>query len=82
MSHLGGPLTVFDDAGQAIGEIRDFIDSVRGKLETALDAVPQIQQDIDAVTNYMPWLIGVLGFLGVSIIVHAIVLKERKGTKR
>lgn len=82
MSQLGGPLTVFDDAGQAIGEIRDFITSVRGKLETALDAVPEIQQNIDTVTSYVPWLIGVLGFLGVSIVIHAIVLKERTGKKR
>lgn len=71
-NQLGGPLTVVDDVSNAIAELRDTIRRLTPRVESALDAVPRVEENIDTLTGYMPWIIGSIGFLGMAIIIHGI----------
>ncbi len=76
-TQLGGPLSVVDDLSSAVTELRDAARSIRPRLEAALDALPPAQQNIEAITGYMPWLIGAIGCLGMAIVLHAVTTARR-----
>ncbi len=78
MDSTFGALPVIGDAGQAIAEIREMVKTLRPRIEGALDAVPRIEGNVDTITTYTPWLIGALGFVGVAIIINAVVTHRSK----
>jgi hypothetical protein len=70
-------LTVVDDLGSAVAEIRDAVKALRPPVEEAVAGLPRVEQNIDTITTYMPWLIGSLGFLGVAILLNAVATARR-----
>jgi hypothetical protein len=77
MNALGGPLSIIDDTHSALAELSQTLKSVRARLPETFDAVARIEHNVDRITDYVPWIIGAISFLGVAIITNAIVTYKR-----